>query len=86
MRKEAALIVMVLAYLALRLLDVANIEVPAIDPEVSEGLRELAVLLVSGWLIRRRVFSEHTLEEAGLTPEQVKERAESPLYGPPKIE
>ena len=81
MKKEPALLVMLLVFILTRLLDVFGFDTTAggqVDPETLETVAEFILMLGGGALIRWKVFSEHTIRKAGLTPTEVQVRADDP--------
>lgn len=77
LRKEPAFIVMLLVLAINRGVDAVGLPI-AVDPEWVEATAEIIVGLAGAWLIRRKVFSEQTIREAGLSPKAVEERAADP--------
>lgn len=76
MKKEPALIVMAVAWVLG--LGVEKLAPGHFDSGTIEAMAELLLFLGSAFLIRMKVFSEHTIRRAGFTPSQIESRAESP--------
>jgi hypothetical protein len=76
MKREPALLVTLLVLLLRWAL--SALDVPALDDEALRAVADVLLAVGGALVIRARVFSEHTLREAGLTPTEVEARAENP--------
>lgn len=84
LKKEATLVVMLVVAALNALFHV--LDLPQLDTDTAEAFANVVLTIGGALYVRSKVFSEHTVRQAGLTPSDVKAMADNtaikPAVGP----